>query len=161
MLGPVSLMIFACTSYWIETLPCRNTVASHPIAANVCTCYDSTAVISYTNFCRDNTVNRGTCKIKISIRFVLENSLLKWDLGWTSNHITGNLQWFASGLFGREGVKTVFWLADRSLHRTVGAIQWIVSEGFKEFRFRTAIWRAGWSLSSHYGLFLGDSGNQG
>ena len=37
----------------METSPCCKCVAGHQIAINICTCHDSTAVVSCTKFCSD------------------------------------------------------------------------------------------------------------
>ena len=48
-LEPVSLMIFARNSNSTKILPCCNSIDGH-VETKLCTCHDSPAVESYTNF---------------------------------------------------------------------------------------------------------------
>ena len=82
--------IFLHNSNLIAISFCRNSVPGHPIATKLCTCHDSTAVVSFTQLC-SNPFCRIWMRTKwnfLQIWIVMEKSLVKWALSSHCTHLT-------------------------------------------------------------------------
>ena len=76
----------------METSPCCNSVACHQITTYFCTCHDSTAVVTCTQFCSDHCV-RIEAKVKLNFHRIwipMENTLVKQGPGLSGYHCPAN-----------------------------------------------------------------------
>ena len=74
--------LFACLSNSMEMSPCCNSIAGYQMAANFCTCHDSTAVVPWTKFCSDHFGRIEVSEKNPSDLNCDEKKLVKWALVW-------------------------------------------------------------------------------